>query len=173
MLNGTNKPSELNVIMLNVIILSVIILNVVIWSIICWVSRRVKITLAFLTKAKITRIIDFIEWSSPRQFIHEKLGETESLYYKTFYGRNSSKIVIIYIVRHSAIYTITWLQSKGKLLALTANIRLGWRWRTVTNTLAYCSKELNTSVKKFYSRDQETISYWGFQWLSLSSHFYS
>jgi len=33
---------------------------------------------------------------------------------------------------------------------LAANIRLGWNWLTVTNTLAYHDSELTTVGKKFY-----------------------
>jgi hypothetical protein len=37
----------------------------------------------------------------------------------------------------------------GRLLALPAIIRLGWKWLQVTNTLAYNGMELMTTVKKF------------------------
>ncbi len=38
---------------------------------------------------------------------------------------------------------------KGRLLALSGNIRLGGKWLTVKNTLAYNARELNTVVKQF------------------------
>ncbi len=42
----------------------------------------------------------------------------------------------------------------GKLNeALLTNIRLGWKWRSATNTLAYNISELITSAKKFYNTD--------------------
>jgi hypothetical protein len=36
-----------------------------------------------------------------------------------------------------------------KALALPANIRLGWKYLTVTNTLAYYGTELITTIKSF------------------------
>jgi hypothetical protein len=41
------------------------------------------------------------------------------------------------------------LHSKGRLLALPTNIKLGWKSLTVTNTLAYFITELVTAVKYF------------------------
>jgi hypothetical protein len=39
--------------------------------------------------------------------------------------------------------------SNGKLSGLHANIRLGWRWMTVTNTLAYLRHGINNGRKSF------------------------
>jgi hypothetical protein len=39
-------------------------------------------------------------------------------------------------------------QNSGK----AANIRLGWKWLTMTNSLAYYGMELITAVKSYYSR---------------------
>jgi hypothetical protein len=39
----------------------------------------------------------------------------------------------------------------GGLLALPANIRLGWRGLPGTNTLAHYEKNVNYGCKKFYS----------------------
>ncbi len=41
------------------------------------------------------------------------------------------------------------LYLNGKFKALPANIRLGWKRETLTNTLAYYSMKLFTSVKSF------------------------
>ncbi len=48
----------------------------------------------------------------------------------------------------------TELYSKGRLQALTANVRLGYKW-TVTTTLAYNSAVLVTTVKSFILSAQE------------------
>jgi hypothetical protein len=45
--------------------------------------------------------------------------------------------------------SFTKLDSTGKIAALLANIRLGWKWMPVKNTLAYYDTELITAVKKF------------------------
>ncbi len=37
----------------------------------------------------------------------------------------------------------------NNLLALLSNIRLGWKWLTVTDTTAYYGTELITAVKGF------------------------
>jgi hypothetical protein len=44
---------------------------------------------------------------------------------------------------------LTILRSKGRLLALDANVRLEWKKLTVANTLAYYYKESITTVKFF------------------------
>ncbi len=36
-----------------------------------------------------------------------------------------------------------------QVAAVTLDIRLGWKWLIVTNTLAYCNTELTTVVKSF------------------------
>jgi hypothetical protein len=41
------------------------------------------------------------------------------------------------------------LHSKGKLLALTADIRVVLKGLTASNTLAYCNKDLITVLKSF------------------------
>jgi hypothetical protein len=38
----------------------------------------------------------------------------------------------------------------GRLITLPANIRLGWKWVTATNTLAYFHVWINYGCKKFY-----------------------
>ncbi len=43
----------------------------------------------------------------------------------------------------------TGLHSKGRVLALPTNISLGWKWLTLTNTLAYYATEFITAVKSF------------------------
>ena len=42
----------------------------------------------------------------------------------------------------------------GRLQALPANTRVGWKWPTVTGILAYCLMVFNTNTKRF-------IKYWG------------
>jgi hypothetical protein len=37
----------------------------------------------------------------------------------------------------------------GYAPSLTSNVRLGWKWRTVTNTTAYYVTELISAAKKF------------------------
>jgi hypothetical protein len=46
-----------------------------------------------------------------------------------------------------AYYNYTRLHMQGRILALTANVRLGWMCLTGANTLAYCNFELITVVK--------------------------
>ncbi len=41
------------------------------------------------------------------------------------------------------------LHFKGQPLVLPANIRLGWKWLKVKNTLAYYGTELIMDVKNF------------------------
>ena len=41
------------------------------------------------------------------------------------------------------------LQSYGRLLDLPSNIRLGWKWIEVANTLAYYKTTTITAVKGF------------------------
>ncbi len=41
------------------------------------------------------------------------------------------------------------LHSEGRLLALPVNFRPGWKWLTVTNTVAYYGKEFVMAVRKF------------------------
>ncbi len=43
----------------------------------------------------------------------------------------------------------TRLHSNGRLLALFANIRLGWKWMEVSNNLAYYDTATITAVKSF------------------------
>ncbi len=42
-----------------------------------------------------------------------------------------------------------FVSNRAWLVALTENIRLGWRQLAVTNTLAYCNTKLITAVKSF------------------------
>ncbi len=44
---------------------------------------------------------------------------------------------------------LTRLHSNGRLLALFANIRLGWKWMEVSNTLANNNTATITAVKSF------------------------
>ncbi len=46
------------------------------------------------------------------------------------------------------------LHSNGRLLALPANIRLGWKSMTVSNTLTYYDTAKITAVKVLYYRPQ-------------------
>jgi hypothetical protein len=46
----------------------------------------------------------------------------------------------------------------GRLLALLANIRLGWKWLTMTNALAYCNTESVATVKSFIVQALEWCS---------------
>jgi hypothetical protein len=41
------------------------------------------------------------------------------------------------------------LQSNGRALTLPTNIRLGWKWLAVANTLAYYNMGTITSLKSF------------------------
>jgi hypothetical protein len=43
----------------------------------------------------------------------------------------------------------TGLHCKGRLIFLPVNIRLGWKWQTVKNTLAYYDVESITTVESF------------------------
>ncbi len=47
------------------------------------------------------------------------------------------------------VKTLMGLHSKSRLLALRANIRLGWKWMAVANTAAYCDTSTITTVKSF------------------------
>ncbi len=42
------------------------------------------------------------------------------------------------------------LQQKSRVSALSANIRLGFKWPKLTDILACCCTELITAIKKFY-----------------------
>jgi hypothetical protein len=53
------------------------------------------------------------------------------------------------IIASKTVVYLKWLYSKGKLVALPANTRLGWRCATMANTLAYYSTELIAAVKCF------------------------
>ncbi len=82
-------------------------------------------TLAYYDSATITFVKSFIET--------EPCGQ----YYKTFLG-------VIYATSGIFLYGFDWVYTdsdrpyyNGKLLALLANIRLGWKWMVVTNALAY------------------------------------
>jgi hypothetical protein len=43
----------------------------------------------------------------------------------------------------------TRVATTGRLVALPANIRLGWKWLTVINTLVYYGPNFITVVKNF------------------------
>ncbi len=49
----------------------------------------------------------------------------------------------------------TGLHNKGRLLALPANISLGWNYLALANTQAYQRTELFTSVKVFIAQEPE------------------
>jgi hypothetical protein len=44
------------------------------------------------------------------------------------------------------------LHTNGRLLALSTNIRLGWKWIAVANTLAYCFTATITAIKGFIAQ---------------------
>jgi hypothetical protein len=74
----------------------------------------------------------------------------------TFVINFVSKIARVFVtVRHFCPSLIfvgkagAYPSSKGWLLTLTANIKLGWNWLTWTNTLIYYHLELITNVKRF------------------------
>ncbi len=49
---------------------------------------------------------------------------------------------------------LTVIHWEGKFLALTANIRLGWKWLVITSALAYSiSLVLNTIVECFLAQE--------------------
>ncbi len=50
------------------------------------------------------------------------------------------------------------LVSIGRLLTLPGNIRLGWKWLTVTNTLAYFDTVSITAVKSFIVQNPDFLS---------------
>jgi hypothetical protein len=48
-------------------------------------------------------------------------------------------------------------ESKGRLIALPASIRLGWKCQAVANTLAFNTKVLITPVKSFVVQTPSVI----------------
>ncbi len=50
------------------------------------------------------------------------------------------------------------LHSNGRLLALPANVRLGWKGRPFTNTLAYYNIATITTVKSFIAQTPGAIA---------------
>ncbi len=52
------------------------------------------------------------------------------------------------------------VHSEGWLLALPANIRLGWKWLVLTNALAYYSAPLITAVKFVQYRSLIFLNPW-------------
>ncbi len=53
------------------------------------------------------------------------------------------------------MYPLTRLCFKSKLLALTTNISLGWKYLTETKGLPYYGTKLNTAVKVFIEQPPE------------------
>jgi len=51
------------------------------------------------------------------------------------------------------VYTLNEAEYQGMLLALASNIRLGFKWLTKANTLAYCTAILN--LVNFYRFDPQ------------------
>ncbi len=51
-----------------------------------------------------------------------------------------------------------WRHSKGKLLALTSNIRLGLKRMSVANALAYYDMAAITSAESFVAKSTRLIS---------------
>ncbi len=51
------------------------------------------------------------------------------------------------------------LHINGKLLGSPANVRLGRKRLTVTNTIAYCNMELNYWHKKLYCKGTNCVAW--------------
>ncbi len=59
------------------------------------------------------------------------------------------KNYLLFLMSSIVTIVLSGFHVKGKLPALTAKIRLSWKWMTLANTLVYYGMAFNTTVKSF------------------------